>query len=137
MGFKKIKPIVICNYTFSAQKSKMYRHGLYIKDLSQLKKEEDIRQLYPKVNQLKNHSYILKISNEVSLYLIIVGNEFTFVIHDETIQDFEDFGAIYSNKITTPISSEKLDDKFWKKCLEKLNKGIQRELLLKEIFKYG
>lgn len=145
LGFKKIEPVVICRFAYEKVDQK-YLSGYYIKCLKEVEKDVSYKKevgipkylhtdYYPK--STKNQSYILKVSNSVSLFLILVGSEFTFVIKDSSIPSEEILDTIYVNSVKIPINSESLNDNFWKKCMEFINSDIKRDLLIKEIFKYG
>lgn len=144
MGFKKIEPIVIREYGYQYGKiDGKYVDGLYIQNLSDFNKEPDSfgkNFTYPKINSQyvsKIQSYFLRVTEVLSIYLIIVGGEFTLVIKDSSVESEEKWGTKYLNDIKVPISSESLNENFWKICLQKVGKEVQRELLLREIFKYG
>lgn len=147
LGFKKIEPTVVCSFRDERINGK-YLYGYKLKPLSEIEKEKKVNKYawspviydfdYPKIPSQyisKISSYLLKISEEVSIYLILVGNEYTLVIHDDTVTDTIDHWSIHSNKISIPIKSEQLFDGFWKKCLSVMDKGIQREILLRSFLK--
>ena len=119
-----------------------YIDGFYIQNLSDFNKEPDSfgkKFRYPKINSQyvsKIQSYFLRVTESLSIYLIIVGGEFTLVIKDSSVESEERWGTKYLNDIKVPISSESLNENFWKICLQKVGKEVQRELLLREIFKY-
>ncbi len=143
LGFKKIEPIVVCSYQEKIGQS--YLLGFTIKTLQDVEKENLNKPNFLKknydypivssryVNRIT--SYTLKVSDSVSLYLIIVGNEYTFVISDDNVSDKKEGWYLSSEKVTIPIKSEQLSEGFWKKCLSVMDKGIQREILLKNFLK--
>lgn len=138
MGFKKIEPVVICSYNYEMVDRK-YLSGYYILSLKEVKIDDISKKCkliyYPKSD--RNQSYMLKVSSQVSLFLILVGSEFSFVIKDDSIPNEIKANFIYINSIKIPIKSEPLNDNFWKRCMEFISSGIKRDLLIKEIFKYG
>lgn len=147
LGFKKIEPTVVCSFRDEKINGK-YLYGHKLKTLSEIIKEKERKNIknfwgiydfdYPKIPSQyvsKINSYLLKISEEISIYLILVGNEYTLVIHDDTVTDTIDHWSIHSNKISIPIKSEQLFDGFWKKCLSVMDKRIQREILLRSFLK--
>ncbi len=136
LGFKKIKPVVICSFNYEKVDRK-YLSGHYIISLKEVESNEKYKKenYYPKSTQ--NQSYLLKVSNVVSLFIILVGGEFTFVIKDDSIPNDERPYTIYINSIKVAIKSESLNDNFWKRCMEFISNDIKRDLLIKEIFKYG
>jgi len=147
LGFKKIKPVVICSFNYEKVDNKCL-YGYYIISSKEIERNENqkkemgrnfytgqVSDYYPK--STKNQSYLLKVSNVVSLFIILVGGEFTFVIKDDSIPNDERPYTIYINSIKIAIKSESLNDNFWKRCMEFISNDIKRDLLIKEIFKYG
>lgn len=144
LGFKKVEPMVVCSFKNEKIEGR-YLYGYKLKPLSELEKEKSRKKIisvyefdYPKIPSQyvsKISSYLLKISEEVSLYLILVGDEYTLVVNDAEANDSLDDWYIHSNKVSIPIKSEQLFDGFWKKCLSVMDKKIQREILLRNLLK--
>jgi hypothetical protein len=144
LGFKKIEPIVVCSFNYE-KVGRKHLSGHYIISLKEVESNEKYKKetsdfyqkitYYPK--SIQNQSYLLKVSNVVSLFIILVGGEFTFVIKDDSIPNDERPYTIYINSIKIAIKSESLNDNFWKRCMEFISNDIKRDLLIKEIFKYG
>ena len=138
IGFKKIQPIIICEYTPYDNIS-----GYYIKQVS-LIKDPIKTPCFPRnassVNLRSIQSYQYKVSINLTLYLIIIKNEYTLIVKDDDIKDTNDRyprDHITKNNIYISIHSNNFDEFFWKDILSSLDKGIQRELRIKEIFSFS
>jgi hypothetical protein len=134
LGFKKIPAMVVCEY------DEVKIRGFYI---TTLKKAESMKQSlwrrpfeYPRIASeyvSRIHTYLYRLSNEVSIYLIIVGEEFTVVVQDDREVDTFEYGSTVKNNVYIPIHSNKLTESFWKDIINSLGKGLQRDILIKEI----
>jgi hypothetical protein len=119
LGFKKIEPTVVCNFRDEKIDGK-YLYGHKLRPLSEVRKEKEVKSSskyswspvmydfdYPRVPSQyvsKINSYYLKISEEVSIYLILVGNEYTLVVNNNSAIDIIDNWSIHSEKIKVPIA---------------------------------
>ena len=95
LGFKKTEPIVICDFRYEKVGHK-YVIGYYIKSLKEVENDEKYQKeknYHPK--STKNQTYTLKVSKDVSLFLILIGGEFTFVIKNDSIPNDEKTNTIY------------------------------------------
>lgn len=138
LGFKKIPATAVCSYEYDYHGLNGERiSGYYLKELSLVILEGNPN-IIPRSafhNSIKTYTYYSKISNTLSFYLTLVGSEYTFVIKDDTLEDIRHGNQhIRKCNIYIPIHSNKLGDNFWKEILSSLDKDIQRELLIKEIF---
>lgn len=152
LGFKKIPTVVVCEYPYDSN-----LQGYYIETLSQArllpKKDTFVSSSgngtsgkglpnfkFPIVTSIyynKISSYIYKVSENVELYLILFGSEYTLVVKDNTRKDFKSYGEkMIKNNITVPIQSKTLVDGFWKEILKVIGKDIQRDILIKQICKF-
>jgi len=139
LGFKKIPNIVVCEYEYNAKKSGKYIElaSKYMEERKKLKLlKYAIRDCHPSsALYYKSYTYQYKLSESLSLYIIIVIGEYTLVVKDDSITDTYKYDMVVKNNVYIPIHSNKLWPNFWKDSLNSLNKGIQREILIKSILK--
>jgi hypothetical protein len=146
LGFKRIQNVVVCRHKYPIT-------GYYIADIQDaLKniKNKNYDWVYPrhmyvtdwgeslKYYNYKLQSYLYKASENFSIYLFVIEGKYTVVIKDDAIEDIvSEYNKNYitRNDVYITIDSELLHDNFWKKILSTLNKDIQREILLRDIFK--
>jgi hypothetical protein len=121
------------------------RSGFYLENLSNIIKHNEKvdfltkrRFTYPSIHSQyvnKIHTYLYKVSDVINLYILLVGEEYTVVVEDFTQPDKEEYGYLSKNVIHVPIYNNKIGENFWKQTISKLDKGIQREILIKNILK--
>lgn len=144
LGFKKIRPIVICDYSPSEK-----NRGLYIIDLDEYNRLKEtlkfkISKSYPSYINTNHYStYELKVTRNVSLFILLSGFEYTLAIRDTLKEDKvigyrtkNEKGLTYKFDISVPLHSIKINDNFWKTILDNVDKDIKREITIKNILKF-
>ncbi len=139
LGFKKIPSIVVCEYEYNSKKSGKYieLESKYLENRRKSKiLKSSIRDCHPSASiYYKSYTYQCKLSEDISLYIIIVKGEYTLVVKDDNEKDTFKYDMVVKNNVYIPIHSNQLWSDFWKDSLNSLNKGIQREILIKNILK--
>jgi len=125
IGFKRIPNIVVLDYNLGSGIKRIIP-GMYIEtEVNFMKNKESLKYIKFIPNNIminKYQSYQYKISDIISLYLIIVKEEYTLVINDKSEPDINKYGITIKNNVYVPIHSSKLDSNFWKKIISVLNK---------------
>lgn len=146
LGFKKVPSIVVCEYDYSAKKSGKYieLESKYMDDRRKSKLPDShigrtrysIRDCQPSAAIYnKSYTYQCKLSESITLYILVVKGEFTLVVKDDNELDICKYNTIVKNNVYIPIHSNKICPNFWKDVLNSLDKRIQREILIKNILK--
>lgn len=120
IGFKKCQNIVVCEFIMNNP----HRYSLKIVNIDKVDNIMDVK--YPRCisEDLKRlQTYVYKINKETLIYIILLKEEYTVI-------------SCRGTNIKSIINSKKLNDSFWKEALSSLDKDIQREFLLKDIFSY-
>ena len=134
LGFKKIQPIVLCEYSYSSNTSGYYITTLQ-NALNDVLKENGYVPRFIK-DPKRVQSYIWKISNTVSIYLILHHQEYTIFVSDSAKKIYKRDHYYKTDSINIISESLKLNPNFWKDTMSKLDKDITREIAIKEIFKF-
>ena len=132
IGFKKCKNIVVCRYISRSSSPNKEDRSLFkalsykmkIISLDQINDKSEI--VYPKCSTSelnKLQTYIYKVNYETQIYLMIIREDFTVIVKK-------------NEEIKATVNSKKLSESFWKETLSTLDKDIQRDILLKDIFSY-
>jgi hypothetical protein len=119
IGFKKAPNIAITNPSTVG-----FKKFLKIVLLEHISNHSDI--VYPRCTSTdieRVQTYFCKVNKDIGIFLILIKEEFTIVVDK-------------NKEISIPISSKKLNDNFWKEILSSLDKDIQREFILKDIFSF-
>ena len=130
LGFKSTKPVVVCvsswpksEYHLKSIDDILSGYNPNKETFSELLNRKEcfykIKFLESDINRIL--SYSLRLS-DVIIYIIIIGGDYTCILD--------------GNGSTSIMDRGKLNPNFWKDILASLPKALQREMIIKEIFKY-
>jgi len=143
-GFKKVPSIVICDYNREKIDGK-YITGFYIKKLGDIEANDKIVSPRPilmfgdktsdvnLVKELKYHTFQYKLSDTLSLYIILIRMEYILIVKNDEEPTIQTNYRDERRDVLVPIRCNKITDSFWREILSALDTNVKRELLIRSI----